>query len=164
LALPDPIMPADLPVAPVAADHQAIVFRVADETYGIEIGFVHEIIRHQPTTGVPGTSTAILGLINLRSRIFPVLSVRTIFGLPEPVPGPRSRIVVVGIDGSRIGLLVDEVSEVRTFSADTIQPPPSFVAGDSQDQIVGIAQTEGGLVILLDVEAVVGSVDLGRTS
>ena len=143
------------------AELQAIVFRLGDEVYGIEIGFVHEIIRHQPPTPVPGTSQAVLGLINLRSMVVPVLSLRTIFDMPPHEPDGRSRIVIVSLEGARLGLLVDEVLEVRTFAATDIQPAPAFVSGDGHHAI-GIAQTEAGLVVLIDVEEAVGSVDLGR--
>src|SRR5215218_9963985 len=73
-----------------AADLQAIVFGLGDERYGIEIGFVHEIIRNQELTVVPGASPAVLGLINLRSQVLPVLSLRTIFGRPSIEPGPAA--------------------------------------------------------------------------
>jgi purine-binding chemotaxis protein CheW len=143
-------------------DLQAIVFALGSESYGIEIAFVHEIIRRQPLTPVPAAPPSVLGLINLRSRIIQVLSLRTIFGLPEAVTTPAERIVIVGFGESRLGLLVDEVSEVRTFGADSIQPAPTFTSGRGPEHIVGIAQTPAGLVILLDIEAAVGSVDLAR--
>jgi purine-binding chemotaxis protein CheW len=146
----------------VTADLQAIVLGLGDEIYGIEIGFVQEIIRNQPLTAVPGASPAVLGLINLRSQVLPVLSLRTIFGRPAIAVDPAARIVLVGLAGWRVGLLVDEVFEVRTLAADSIQPAPAFATGERGFQAVGIAQTERGLVVLLDIEAVLGSVELGQ--
>jgi len=150
-------------VATATADLQAIIFGLGDETYGIEIGFVHEIIRNQELTAVPGAPPAVLGLINLRSQVLPVLSLRTIFGRPAVDLDSSARIVLVGLDGARVGLLVDQVFEVRTFPAESIAPPPAFATGESGFQAVGIAQTDTGLVVLLDVEAAIGSVDLGQT-
>ena len=143
------------------ADVQAIVFGLGAETYGIEIGLVHEIIRHQVPTAVPSAPAAVLGLINLRSQILPVLSLRAIFGLPAVAVDASARIVLVGLDGSRVGLLVDEVFEVRTLAADTIQAPPAFASGEAGFHAVGIAQTARGIVVLLDIEDAVASVDLG---
>ena len=157
-------MNASASTAPATADLQAIVFGLGDETYGIEIGFVHEIIRNQELTVVPGASPAVLGLINLRSQVLPVLSLRTIFGRPPGELDSSARIVLVGLAGARVGLLVDRVFEVRTFPAESISPPPAFATGESGFQAVGIAQPDTGLVVLLDVEAAVGSVDLGQTA
>ena len=142
---------------------QAVVFRLGEETYGIEIGFVHEIIRVQPPAALPGTPPAVLGVINLRSRIIPVISLRSVFGGTETEPGPAARIVIVGWNGSRVGLLVDEVVEVRTFDMAEVQPPPPMLSAD-RHHTVGIARTERGLVALLDIEAAIETVELSKVS
>jgi purine-binding chemotaxis protein CheW len=145
-----------------SAEIQAIVFRLADEVYGIEIGFVHEIIRHQAPTRVPGSPAEMLGLINLRSRVIPVLSLAAILGGPDADPAPATRIVIVGVEGARVGLVVDEVFEVRTLDAGTVAPAPAFAA-DGRHHAAGVAQTDRGLVVLLDIEDAVASVDLGQS-
>jgi len=146
-----------------SAEIQAVIFRLGAETYGVEIGFVHEIIRVQPPAALPGSSAAVLGVINLRSRIVPVISLRAAFGGTEVEPGPASRIVIVSWNASRVGLLVDEVVEVRSFDVDAIQQPPAMLAGD-RHHTIGIARTERGLVALLDVESAIGAVELSRAS
>ena len=155
-------MNAKQSAAQPANDLQAIVFRLGDETYGIEIGFVHEIIRYQRPTPLPGSQATILGLINLRSRVLSVLSLRSILGLGSEPLGPSARIVIVGVTGDRVGLLVDEVHEVRTLPADAIQPPPLFASAAGGRHAVGIAQTDRGLVVLLDLEDAISAVGLER--
>jgi purine-binding chemotaxis protein CheW len=144
-----------------AADEiQLVVFELGDERYGLDIGSVYEIIRHQPITAVPQSAAFVEGVINLRGRIIPVISLRDRFAMAPCEPTKASRIVVCEAAGTRIGLIVDGVSEVLMVSAASIEPTPDVAATDS-GYLLGIALTGERLVILLDLDGLFG--DLAAT-
>src|SRR5487761_151731 len=95
---------------------QVVVFDLSSEIYALDILHVHEIIRIQPVTPVPGAPNYVEGLINLRGRVVPVVDLRKRFGLPLRATGDRARIVVVQVSDDIVGVVVDAVSEVITVS------------------------------------------------
>lgn len=144
----------------LASEQQLVVFDLAHEAYGVDIGTVREIIRMQDVTSVPHRPDYVSGVINLRGRITPVVDLRKRFALPETEITRESRIVVVDIDGQDIGMIVDAVTEVLRISTDQIEPPSNMIAAGGSDYIVGIAKLEAQLVLLLDLERVLTSVPI----
>jgi len=140
-----------------STEQQLVVFDLAHEAYGVDIGTVREIIRMQDVTSVPHRPDYVSGVINLRGRITPVVDLRKRFNLPETEISRESRIVVVDIDGQDIGMIVDAVTEVLRISSDQIEPPSNMIAAGGSDYIVGIAKLESQLVLLLDLERVLTS-------
>ncbi|MDA1256994.1 MAG: chemotaxis protein CheW [Chloroflexi bacterium] len=136
------------------AEQQLVVFDLAQEAYGVDIGTVREIIRMQDVTSVPHRPDYVSGVINLRGRITPVVDLRKRFDLPQAEITRDSRIVVVDIDGHDIGMIVDAVTEVLRISTTQIEPPSNVMAAGGSDYIVGIAKLESRLVLLLDLERV----------
>lgn len=134
-------------------EEQLVLFRLADEHYGLEIGCVREIIVWQPVTRVPRTPPFIEGVINLRGQIIPVIDLRRRFGLPEAQRDRSSRIVVVEIASVVTGLVVDAVSEVVRLPTSAIEPPSEVLAVDTAF-IRGIARTDQRLIILLNPERI----------
>src|SRR5690625_7028019 len=88
-----------------------LTFELADEAYGVEILKVQEIIGLLPITRVPRTPDFILGVINLRGRIIPIMDLRLKFGMPPSEPTPETCIIVLHIDGVQTGVVVDRVSD-----------------------------------------------------
>lgn len=136
------------------AEQQLVVFDLAQEAYGVDIGTVREIIRMQDVTSVPHRPDYVSGVINLRGRITPVVDLRKRFDLADLEISRDSRIVVVDIDGDDIGMIVDAVTEVLRISTSQIEPPSTMIAAGGSDYIVGIAKLEERLVLLLDLERV----------
>src|SRR5690348_9894294 len=99
-------------------DQQVVIFRLGESSYAIEIAAVREIIRPQPITVVPQAPPCVVGVINLRSTVVPVLDLRKRCGLPEGEQTRESRVVVVQVGSESVGLQVDAVSEVITLSTD----------------------------------------------
>jgi len=128
---------------------QVVVFDLSGEIYALDIAFVHEIIRIQPATPVPGAADYIEGLINLRGRVVPVVDLRKRFGLPIRATGDKSRIIVVQVSDDIVGVVVDAVSEVITVTADVIEPAARVVTGLDAEYIRSIAKLEGHLVAVL---------------
>ena len=110
-----------------ATEKQLVVFTLASEAYGVDIGAVREIIQMQNITRVPRTPDYVEGVINLRGRVIPVVDLRTRFGFPAAERNKDTRIVVVDIGSQDIGVVVDAVPEVLRVAADAIAPPSSII-------------------------------------
>ena len=135
---------------------QLVSFHLADESYGIEITKVREIILMGEITRIPQTPGYVKGLINLRSTVIPVIDLRIRFGLPETELTGDSRIMVINVRGKMIGIIVDAVSEVLRISNDQIAPPPPTVAGLGREYLTGLVRLEEQLLILLDIDKLLG--------
>lgn len=136
-------------------EEQLVVFQLGDETYGIEISAVHEIIRMQSITKVPRTPEFVEGVINLRGRIVPVIDLHKRFNLPLEEETAHSRIIVVEVKGVTVGMIVDSVSEVLRLPQANIDPPPPAITGGIETEYLrGIGKWEERLIILLDLDKV----------
>jgi purine-binding chemotaxis protein CheW len=135
-------------------EEQLVVFDLADEAYGVDIGAVREIIRMQDITRVPGAPEIVEGIINLRGNVIPVVDLRKRFRLDVTKRNRDNRIVVVDIGGQDIGVVVDAVTEVLRIASDSVEPPSSVITTADSVYLLGIVKLEGRLVILLDLEKV----------
>ena len=132
---------------------QLVSFKLDNEEYGIEVLKVREIIRMIPITHMPNTPSYVEGIINLRGKIIPVVSMRKKFGLMEQDICSQTRIVVMDISGELMGFVVDSVSEVIRISGSEIQPPPNVVSGGiDQECITGVINQSERLLVLIDLE------------
>jgi purine-binding chemotaxis protein CheW len=130
---------------------QLVSFHVGGEEFGLDILRVQEIIRVQQLTRVPNSPDFVEGVINLRGKVIPVISLRKVFGLGELAQDKQTRIVVIEIHGSVVGFMVDSVSEVLRIPTETVEPPPRL--GKVQREYVsGVGKLDNRLLILLDVE------------
>jgi purine-binding chemotaxis protein CheW len=138
-----------------------LTFTLADEDYGIGILKVKEIIGMMPITSVPKTPQFVKGVINLRGKVIPVIDLRVKFDMGESDYTERTCIIVVEIDTEDetvlIGIVVDSVSEVLNIQEDEIEDTPAFGTQLDVDYILGIAKTEGGVKILLNIDRVLSS-------
>jgi purine-binding chemotaxis protein CheW len=140
-------------------EFQLVVFELGDERYGLDIDSVYEIIRHQPVTAVPQAPSFVEGVINLRGRIIPVVDLRRRFGMLPGTLTKASRIVVCEAAGTRVGLVVDGVSEVLMVSNEAVEPTPEVASGYDTSYLRGIAKLGERLVILLDLAGLFGEAD-----
>jgi len=136
------------------AERQLVVFDLAGEVYGVNIGTVREIIRMQDITHVPNAPDYVEGVINLRSRIIPIVDLRKRFGVTTKEITSESRIVVVDIAGEDIGMMVDAVREVLRISETSIEQASAIVTTSDSYYIQGIAKLGERLLILLDLDKV----------
>jgi purine-binding chemotaxis protein CheW len=138
-----------------------LTFTLGQEEYGIGILKVREIIGILEITSVPRTPEHIKGVINLRGKVIPVISLRSKFGIPEEDYTDRTCIIVVeilGSDGSiPIGIIVDSVSEVLNISGEDIEPTPNLGSALNTDFILGLAKVKGQVKILLDIDRVLSA-------
>lgn len=133
---------------------QLVVFEVGDEAFGIDISVVQEIIRLQQITDVPKAPMHVKGVINLRGKVIPIIDLRDKFGLLSVEETKSSRIVVVDVLGSTVGMIVDAVSEVMRIGVDQIEPPSSIIES-YEKYLRGIGKLDERLVLLLDLEKLV---------
>ncbi len=142
---------------------QLVTFRLGDEEYGVDILKVHEIDRMMDITEVPNAPPSIEGVINLRGKVIPVINLRKKFNLPEREADSRTKIVVVDI-GTSAGMIVDSVSEVLRISSDIVEPPPPMTTGVSSEYIRGVGKLKDRLLILLDIEKLLGADEKANTA
>ena len=140
---------------------QIVVCELADEHYGLDIAKVFEIIRHQPITPVPRAPAFVKGVINLRGRIIPVVDLRGRFGMAEAEPTKETRIVVAESSNTRVGLVVDSVSEVLLLALESVESPPDVAAGADAEYLRGIANLGDRLVLLLELDGLFGLEEQG---
>lgn len=126
-----------------------LTFALGNESYGIEIKYVTEIIGIQPITEVPELPEYIKGIINLRGKIIPVMDVRLRFKKPSKEYNDRTCVIVVDIDEVSIGLIVDNISEVITIQDSEIAAPPE-VSKNGNKYIKGIGKVGSDVKLLLD--------------
>jgi purine-binding chemotaxis protein CheW len=137
-----------------AREEQLVVFELAGESYGVEIGRVQEIDKMQAITVVPQVPSFVKGVINLRGRITPIVDLRLRFGLPRAEATALTRIVVVKTGDEWVGMVVDGVSEVLRISVDAIEPPSSMVTNTESAFLRGIAKLKERLIILMELDRV----------
>jgi purine-binding chemotaxis protein CheW len=139
-----------------AEEQQIVICELGDEHYGLDIASVLEIIREQVVTPVPRAPSFVRGVINLRGRIIPVVDLRGRLGMPETEPTKDSRIIVAESGGTRIGLIVDSVSEVVMVPLESVEATPEVAAGEDAEYLRGIAKLGGRLVLLLELDGLFG--------
>jgi purine-binding chemotaxis protein CheW len=138
-----------------------LTFTLGQEEYGIGILKVREIIGMMEITSVPRTPEHVKGVINLRGKVIPVISLRCKFGIPEEEYTDRTCIIVVEIQGAGgaipIGIIVDSVSEVLNISGEDIEPTPTMGSALDTEYILGMAKVKGKVKILLDIDRVLST-------
>jgi len=132
-------------------DCQVVGFRIANETYGVRIASVREIVRVPEITMVPNAPDIIEGVINLRGKIIPVMDLRKRFGNSAVQPDKKNRILVVELDNKLLGLIVSSASEVLKIPPSEIESPGSVFAEGESSYVTGVGKLKGRLIILLDI-------------
>ncbi len=132
---------------------QLVTFRIGNEEFGIDIKKVQEINRMIDITKIPNTPPHVEGVVNLRGKIIPIISLRTKLGFEEAARDKSTRIMVVEIQGSVIGFIVDSVSEVLRIHDAKIEPTPSITGGSDSAYIEGVINLSDRILILLNLNA-----------
>ena len=137
-----------------------LTFVLNKEEYGLEILKVREILGMMPITAVPQTPAFVKGVINLRGKVIPVADLRLKFGMAEAKYTPETCVIVVDINKSLMGIIVDTVQEVLDIVEDNIEEPPRFGQRVKTDFILGMGKISGKVKILLDIEKVLTNEEL----
>jgi purine-binding chemotaxis protein CheW len=134
----------------MARDGQFCTFYVRGMLLGLEVTCIQEVIRYQPLTVVPLTSSVIAGLMNLRGQIVTAIDLRHRLGLPGREPGERPINVVVRTADGAVSLLVDEIGDVIEVDEDSFERPPEMLGDDARELIRGAYKLKGRLLLVLD--------------
>ncbi len=137
-----------------------LTFVLGAEEYGIEILSVREIIGLMDITTVPQTPDYMKGVINLRGKVIPVIDLRLKFSMQEETHTQETCIIVVEVNNTSIGIIVDSVSEVSDINGEEIEEAPSFGHGIDTSFIMGIGKIKEKIIILLDIDTVLSSDEL----
>jgi purine-binding chemotaxis protein CheW len=132
-------------------DLQVVGFRIGNETFGVRIGSVREIVRVPEITAVPSAPETVEGVINLRGKIIPVMDLRKRFGQTEIQADKKNRILVVELDNKLVGLIVNAASEVLRIAPSEIEAPGNLFAEGESGYVTGVGKLKGRLIILLDI-------------
>ncbi len=128
-----------------------LIFSMGKELYGMEIRYITEIIGIQPITEVPEMPAYVKGITNLRGKIIPVMDARLRFKKEVREYDDRTCIIVIDINDTSIGLIVDSVSEVIALREEDIAPPPEINKGGHR-YIKGIGKAGDSVKLLLDCQ------------
>ncbi len=130
---------------------QWVTFQLEEETYGINVMQVREVLRYTEIAPVPGAPDYVLGIINLRGNVVTVIDTRSRFGLMEGEVTDNTRIIVIESERQVIGILVDSVAEVVYLRSSEVDTTPSVGTDESAKFIQGVSNRDGKLLILVDL-------------
>ena len=138
-----------------------LTFTLGGEEYGVDILKVQEIRGYDTVTRMPGAPDFMKGVINLRGTIVPVVDLRLKFGLGEAVYDTFTVMVILNIGKRIVGMVVDGVSDVVELDPEEMRPAPEFGSAIDTRFITGLGTRDERMLILLDIEKLLGSADIG---
>ena len=144
----------------VKEEHQHVTFLIGNETYGVGVEKVKEIIGMTDITHVPNTAYFMEGVINLRGSVVPVVDMRKKFNMQVREYDGFTVIIIVEVKDRLIGMIVDSVSDVVNIPVSTIQSTPHFTAEIKTDFIKGIGQINDTLIIILDIDLILSEEEI----
>ena len=136
-----------------------VTFRVGADLYAADIFSVERVLRYQPPRAIPGVPDWVEGVLEYGGCIVPVIDFRRRFSAPVTAPAAQTRLLVLSREGEWMAAIVDQVLDVRPVGPDDIAPPPPLVSGLAGDYLRGVVRREGGLVVVLDVDRILGATD-----
>ena len=139
---------------------QYVVFLINEQTYGIEILKIKEVVAYKKITPLPDMKGFIKGIINLRGVVLPVFDLREKFNLPETTYTHFHTIIVMEISGRVIGVIVDEITDVVEILPEEIQATSNLPPGMKTEYMKGIGKKEDKLVVLLDIDRLLSPEEL----
>jgi purine-binding chemotaxis protein CheW len=151
-----------------ATSEQYLTFMLAGEEYGVDILRVQEIKGWDKVTRIPRTPDYVLGVINLRGAVVPIVDLRRRFGLETIAFGPTTVIIVMRVEGERnertVGVVVDAVSEVYNVDPADTKPPPDVCGSVDTVFVKALATIEEKMLILLDIDRLIGNSIIEETA
>jgi len=145
----------------VHAGGEYLTFRLGSEEYGIDILRVQEIRSYETPTRIANAPSFIKGVVNLRGVIVPIVDLRLKLGCDTADYDGFTVVIVLNVKGRVVGSVVDSVSDVLELAADSIQAAPEMNSAVDTSFITGIASVHERMLILMDIEALMSSADMG---
>lgn len=140
---------------------EVLSFRLGKEEYGISILKVQEIRGYEAVTRIANAPAFLKGVINLRGQIVPIVDMRIKFALGRAEYDSFTVVIILNIGRQVIGMVVDSVSDVVTLAPDQVRPAPAIGGGIDADHLLGLGTVGERMLILLDIERLMASPDMG---
>ena len=145
----------------VTSIREFLTFKLGNEEYGMDILRVQEIRSYEEPTRMANAAPFIKGVVNLRGVIVPIVDMRMRFNLTDVTYDSFTVVIVVNIANRIIGMVVDGVSDVITLTPEQLRPTPDFSTPIGEDHVLAIGSIEDRMLILLDIEKLMSSADMG---
>lgn len=136
---------------------QLVTFKLGDELYGVNIMDVKEIVKIQPIRAIPNAPYYMVGILNLRGQIIPIIDLHRRFHIggdsdKVELDELESGFIILNIAGMQMGIIIDKISRVVQINKSEVQEAPQMMGGIGSEYIVGVVQEENGYLIILDTE------------
>lgn len=138
-----------------------LAFTLGQEEYGIDIQKVSEIRSYETPTRIANAPEFVKGVVNLRGIIVPIVDMRIKFNLGTPSYDQFTVVIILNIGHRVVGMVVDRVSDVTTLTHEQIKPAPEIGSAINTDHIVGLGTVEDRMLILVDIDKLMSSEDMG---
>ena len=149
--------------ATLNAIREFLAFKLGSEEYGIDILRVQEIRSYEPPTRIANAPAHVLGVVNLRGVIVPIVDMRVKFNLEQKAYDSFTVVIVLNIASRVVGMVVDGVSDVITLAPDQLRPVPQFNSAIDSEHLLAIGAVDERMLILLDIEKLMQSHGMGLT-
>ena len=143
------------------AGSEFLAFTLGKEEYGIHILKVQELRGYETPTRIANAPDFIKGVVNLRGIIVPIVDMRIKFNLGTPTYDQFTVVIILNINGRVVGMVVDSVSDVITLSSDQIKPAPEMGTALNTDYLIGLGTLEQRMLILVDIDRLMSSSEMG---
>ena len=147
------------PAAPHAGEY--LTFRLGTEEYGVDIQKVQEIRSYEAPTRIPGAPGFVKGVVNLRGVIVPIVDLRVKLGCETVEYNSFTVVIVLNVRGRIVGAVVDSVSDVLELGRDAVKAAPEMSTAVDTSFITGIGSINERMLILMDIEALMSSAEMG---
>ena len=151
----------DTDAAPGNAPREILSFKLGAEEYGIDILKVQEIRGYEPPTRIANAPDFIKGVVNLRGTIVPIVDMRLRFNCAQAEYNSFTVVIILNLHRRVVGIVVDSVSDVMELAADNVRSAPDIESAIDSSCIVGLGSVAERMLILLDIEKLMSSVDMG---
>jgi len=150
-----------VPTGTQTSIREFLAFKLGREEYGVDILRVQEIRSYEAPTRMANAPDHVKGVINLRGVIVPIIDMRIKFSMEEVKYDNFTVVIVLNIGQQVIGMVVDSVSDVITLAPEQLRPVPEFSGAVDSGQVMAIGSVGDRMLILLDIEKVMGAADVG---
>ncbi|NVD97403.1 MULTISPECIES: chemotaxis protein CheW [unclassified Massilia] len=154
-------MSQDAQVQSTGAAAEYLAFTLGQEEYGIDIQKVSEIRSYETPTRIANAPEFVKGVVNLRGLIVPIVDMRIKFNLGTPNYNQFTVVIILNIGSRVVGMVVDSVSDVTTLEPEQIKPAPEMGSTINTEHIVGLGTLEERMLILVDIDKLMSSEDMG---
>lgn len=147
--------------ATLANGSEFLAFKLGNEEYGLDLMRVQEIRSYEEPTRIANAPAGVLGVLDLRGVIVPVLDLRQHLGFTEARCDSNTVVIVLAITGRVVGVVVDGVSDVMALSPQQLRPAPEFSARLERRHVLALGAVDQRMLILVDIDALLGEPSLG---